>query len=271
MNDYHKMFRRIVSSTHFDRAKRFTGSLERYLGVNHFWYYSISNSGDYSFFGSHVDWSEFCFEQNLLIPFVCLRHPSHVSLGLSLMKAESNSDFQHVLNLAWERFQINFNINIVRRIPEGIEGFGFGSKFNDPKADERLINQLPLLKMFFKSFRAQNGKVFSLLEENKINLSSEFGSVFYEKPKHVCYPASREEFLCKIGYGNLLSLSSRENDVLRYVAEGYPASFIAEQLDLSHRTVENYIANLKDKLLCESKVELIQKAKALKAGSLIEF
>lgn len=271
MNDYQKKFRRIVSSTYFDRAKRFAGSLESYLGVNHFWYYSISNVGDYSYFGSHVDWSEFCFEQNLLVPFACLRHPSNVSLGLSLMKSESDSEFQHVLKLAWERFQINFNINIVMRNPEGIEGFGFGSRFNDAKSDERLINQLPLLKMFFKSFRDKNGKVFSLLEENKIDLSSEFGSVFYEKPKHLCYTASREEFLNKIGYGNLLSLSSREKDVLRYVAEGYPASFIAKQLNLSTRTVENYIAILKDKLLCDSKVKLIQKAKALKAETLIEF
>lgn len=258
-------------TTYFDRAKRFAGSLENYLGINHFWYYCISNTGDYSYFGSNVGWSEFCFEQNLLIPFVCLRHPSNAFLGLSLMKAESDSEFQHVLKLAWERFKINFNINIVMRNPTGIEGFGFGSRFNDPKSDERLINQLPLLKMFFRSFRDKNRKIFSLLEENKTNISSEFGSIFYEKSKHLCYTASREEFLYKIGYGDLLSLSSRENDVLRYVAEGYPASFIATQLELSNRTVENYIANLKDKLFCDSKVELIQKAKALKAEALIEF
>lgn len=271
MNDYQKMFKKIIVSSPFDQAKRFVGPLEKYLGINHFWYYFISNTGDYSYFGSHVDWSEFCFEQNLLVPFACLRHPTNVSLGLSLMKAESNSEFQHVLKLAWERFQINFNINIVMRNPAGIEGFGFGSKFNDAKSDERLINQLPLLKMFFRSFREKNRKIFSQLEENKINISSEFGSIFYEKPKHLCYTASREEFLYEIGYGDLLSLSSRENDVLRYVAEGYPAPYIAKQLELSSRTVENYIANLKDKLLCDSKIELIQKAKALKAEALIEF
>lgn len=262
MNDYQKNFKKIVASTEFGRAKRFISSLESYLGVNHFWYYSISNTGEYSYLGSHVGWSEFCFEQNLLVPFTCLRHPSHVAVGLSLMKAESDSEFQHVLKLAWERFQINFNINIVMRNSKGIEGFGFGSRFNDSKSDERLINQLPLLQMFFKSFKEKNGKIFSLIEENKMNISSEFGSVFYEKPKHLCYMgSSKEEFLHKIGYGDLLLLSSRENEVLRYVAEGYPASFIANQLDLSNRTVENYIANLKDKLLCNSRVELIQKAR----------
>ena len=44
-----------------------------------------------------------------------------------------------------------------------------------------------------------------------------------------------------------------------------PAGYIAEQLQLSSKTVENYLANLKDKLGCESKVELIEKAKEIDA------
>ena len=67
-----------------------------------------------------------------------------------------------------------------------------------------------------------------------------------------------------MGFGAIQkSLSKREKEVLRFVADGYPASYIAGLLKLSCRTVENYIASIKCKLTIDSKVELIQKTKQL--------
>lgn len=52
-------------------------------------------------------------------------------------------------------------------------------------------------------------------------------------------------------------LSARERQCLQLVAKGLSAKAIAEELELSKRTVETYIDNVKSKLGCINKTELI--------------
>lgn len=53
--------------------------------------------------------------------------------------------------------------------------------------------------------------------------------------------------------------SKREMDILSYVVKGKTARQIANSLTLSARTVENYIANIKQKSGCKTKVDLVLK------------
>lgn len=55
-------------------------------------------------------------------------------------------------------------------------------------------------------------------------------------------------------------LSKRESECLFYLLRGKTAKEIARALTLSHRTVEGYIENIKFKLCCRTKTELIGKA-----------
>ena len=59
------------------------------------------------------------------------------------------------------------------------------------------------------------------------------------------------------GYGNL---SSREQQVMRLLAEGYSAKEIAEKLFISAKTVENHRANILNKLGLHSTLELVRYA-----------
>jgi len=55
-------------------------------------------------------------------------------------------------------------------------------------------------------------------------------------------------------------LTQRELQVLQYVTRGYTAKKIARQLDISFRTVEKHTLNIKTKLGCLSKGELIEES-----------
>jgi DNA-binding NarL/FixJ family response regulator len=57
-----------------------------------------------------------------------------------------------------------------------------------------------------------------------------------------------------------LTLTARELDVLRLIAQGFTNRQIAEKLTLSVRTVESHRANLMDKLDLHSRVELVRYA-----------
>lgn len=54
-------------------------------------------------------------------------------------------------------------------------------------------------------------------------------------------------------------LSKRETECLFYLLDGCTAKEIAAPLKLSHRTVERYIENMKNKLGCSTVSELIVK------------
>ena len=57
-----------------------------------------------------------------------------------------------------------------------------------------------------------------------------------------------------------ISLSAREQEVLRYLVHGYSQSSIAEELHLSIKTVSTYKSRLMQKLHCTSKSELVDYA-----------
>lgn len=263
MKCFHEMLRRVTSSPYHDRMLRFAAPLNDHFGINHFWYYKITFSGNYCYLGSHSAWSEFCFEKAMVSQFPCLRDPNTLQKGITLMKASANAEYKLVLDTAWKKFRINFNINLINTIPEGIEAFGFASRFNDSHADQRLLTNLPLLRYFTNVFRKEHKKLFQLIDDNQINLPNQFGPQFYENSITPVIPNNRDEFLRKMGFASILSLTPREIDVLKLISNGYPASYIAKQVHLGKRTVENYIATIKCKLACDSKVELIQKAQEI--------
>jgi DNA-binding CsgD family transcriptional regulator len=62
-----------------------------------------------------------------------------------------------------------------------------------------------------------------------------------------------------VGENSQLRLTPRETEVLNYVIQGLSAKKIARKINISHRTVEKYIENLKFKYNCATKSILIYK------------
>lgn len=72
--------------------------------------------------------------------------------------------------------------------------------------------------------------------------------------------ALREKTLLQ---GRLAELTERERDVMRLVVEGLPNKLIADQLDISVRTVEVHRARVFDKMEVKSAVELVNMLRRL--------
>ena len=72
--------------------------------------------------------------------------------------------------------------------------------------------------------------------------------------------ARREKGLVQ---GRLVELTDRERDVMRLVVEGLPNKLIADQLDISVRTVEVHRARVFDKMEVKSAVELANVLRSL--------
>lgn len=259
MNQYTELLNRVTSTHHHDRMLHSVEVLRRNLGVNHFWYNKVTYSGFTGFFSTTPDWSSFCAREVDTIkccPY--LYYPSSCPAGVQLLGMSSNEKLQKILNVGRNKFKTNFNLHIVTKTAEYIEGFGFGTPYNNAETYELLIRELPSILQFIKYFRKTNQRIFSMAEECPINLKAILGSGFITSEIAPVY--DRRKLLKEIGI-DLPKFSARDKDILGYLANGYPVSYIADELALSKRTIESHIDKLKNKLDCHSKIDLIQKAK----------
>lgn len=71
-------------------------------------------------------------------------------------------------------------------------------------------------------------------------------------------------FLSTIIKNNILQdkdkLTERERECIKLLKYGYPPKLIAKSMDISEKTVRNYIEMIREKLNCNSALEILQKA-----------
>lgn len=89
---------------------------------------------------------------------------------------------------------------------------------------------------------------------NFLSQLAKLESHFQAPKKQICYQLTNSIS------PNKFSLTERQSECLFYLLRGFNVPMIAERLDVSKRTVESHIENIKLKIGCFAKVELIEKA-----------
>jgi DNA-binding CsgD family transcriptional regulator len=96
------------------------------------------------------------------------------------------------------------------------------------------INNIPLLEGFIKEYKKKAKEIIKLSEENRI-VSPWIGACKYNK-----------------------ELTKREKEIARLLTYNLTANEIANNLNISKRTVESYVEKIKDKYMCDKKNELVK-------------
>ncbi|CAM2961447.1 response regulator transcription factor [Legionella worsleiensis] len=256
------LYRKVTSVPEHGLMLRSVAPLYSCFGVNNFYYVRVTSSGHYSGLSSHDSWHEyFCANIATIGKSPFLKHPDLVKPGINLLKNTDDPLLKKTLHTAWHEYGINFTLNIMKKIPEGIEAFGWGTDFNDPRAEERQLNDLPLLNQFIHYFYEHNQKLIRLAHEYQVDVSS-----FLDTELHDTYKVAvknKKKLLEHLGFSAVLSLTSRELETLNYLAHGFSAKYIAQQLRLSPRTVEDHVGTIKAKLNCQTRLELIRRTQEI--------
>ena len=256
-----------VTCRYHDKIKKACTPLFEHFNVNNFWYDAISNSGHHTYVGSHLEWCEYFNAEKLYLNFPYFRHPKFFHSGASVMEGLQDESLMRVLGSARTKFNIHQqSLLLTNKTSNGVELYGFSFKRMDLAM---IFNELPLLRLFVKKFREENQFLFSRMKDNLIDLAKLIGPTFYEESA-VASKAQftrRQEFLKKLGIKN--PLSPREEEVIKLLNQGYSATQIGKQIFLSPRTIEHHLERMKEKLGCNSKVELIQRARELEYYGLL--
>lgn len=245
-----------LSKKHNHRLTKFCQPLQTHFGINHFCVYNVTNDGYYSQIGTNLPWSDLFFTEELQSKLQknALLHPDHYQTKYLIARMDENETLRASVIQKIHAFETQQQLCIIEKTPRGMMGFAFGTNGSD-KSNFVLFNELAALGHFIERFKEDHEDILYAIEDEWVDLAGLTGPKFYDV---VDKKQKRNAFLNDIGASSQ-KLSKREQEVLLYVCKGFSARQAAEELGLAYKTVEHYIENIKNKLSCYSKADLVQK------------
>jgi DNA-binding CsgD family transcriptional regulator len=255
-----------VSYLYNRKLVRFCEPLKTHFNINHFYYYRLKDNGDFFTLGSHLPWTDYLTEEKLHLknPYFC--HPDYFQEGMYFHRYSENQSIQEMLNLARKNFNLSPNLQFLQKIEGGLEAFGFASQDLSPQQDVLILQELNLLKYFCRRFKEEFRFLIDREDDFKVDLGKELGEGFYQKKTLLIPSGINRNFFLKDIQSELVNLSNQEIEVYKKLLQGLTANDIGTQLCLSSRTIEHYIENIKNKLNCKSKKDLIHKYHSIAPG-----
>lgn len=139
--------------------------------------------------------------------------------------------------------------------PGIVEGFCFnGPNFGKEELTEYL-SDIDLLKKFSHYFRKEASHLIESIRKEGYNIKKIRGADFQEVPDDI--PLLNKKSKHSNFLKDLWGLSPQEQRCLELFKQGHTAQASAAKMGLSQRTVEHYLDNIKLKLNCISKWDLL--------------
>ncbi|MFZ4099031.1 MAG: LuxR C-terminal-related transcriptional regulator, partial [Chlamydiia bacterium] len=251
---------------HSDPIRKATAPIRQHLGVDYFTYHRIQADGRYIVLVDRPDWAERYVGDQIYLHDPYLRHPDVYTSGMCYVESFGSAAYQKVLEApVAEIFGATSNVLLIQKQKEAVEFFGFSGR-KGSVWERTFFNQPGQLKAFGSYFKQQMRPILQEVEADPGFLPILKGGDFFST--EAIHPTATKQaqsaYLSSIGHHHDVAqaslLSPRERDVLQALLKGHSSKESADQLQLSSRTVEFYLGNVKNKLGCLNRAELLQRS-----------
>lgn len=261
---------------HSDKIKRATKPLRDHLGVAYFTYHRIDREGKYTVLVDRPDWAEHYVEAQFYLDDPYLRHPDVYRSGFCLIESNGSEEYKkRILKDGKEIFNLDIGLIYIEKGVDCVEFFGFSGTKNQCPLEKIHLNHPQILKSFAAHFKNELGDILHQMEGESSSLLDLKGEDFLTNlPIH---PDLSSEALIKYlaatgkksEIAKALLLSPREKECILHLTSGRSAKETAFAMNLSPRTVESYLENIKTKLGCSTKQEIFSLAQSLQSLGLL--
>lgn len=255
----------VIFLPYVDNVKALCGPLEASLGVTYFSYLRFFKDGSMLWLTNSPEWGQDWFKDKLY------KHPfvkDYVALKFGdCFTWKQFGDTPPAPIETGNKFGVSNGITFLNPLDNCLEMFWFGASHdNQNKVDLYKSNK----DSFFRFIEFFKDKGYSLIKKSlDAPINFEDQEVFYDEKmksaEKTILTLLYSDFL-RFAYqsnGKTLFLSRQETICMSYCILQNSAKEIAEKMSLSERTVEDYIQNVKQKLSCYSKQDLLNKVVAL--------
>lgn len=264
------------SGKYLPRMKILATLLKETFNIPYFFYIHITKERKCTLLGSNPDLvHHYCDEkmQNTNPLFV---KTEEIGTGLCLYDSLDKSDFRGTMQQLEAKYGLKHSFVLIRKNESSTHFYGFTIPSNAREQETLLVNQAPVLKNFCSYFDTKMEPVLQKLAAQPVDLTEHLDPFVKKSSFHVPKTFLEDSKILKflgLVTGQTLStpnLSTREGQLVAHLLRGKSASEIGETLGLSTRTIEHYTDNVKNKLGCYSKSELIETLLLLRDSGLLE-
>lgn len=250
--EIHDKFQTITSS---NEVSQFLTPLKE-LGINYFHYGKMFKNGFLALLVSNAQWHKHVFRMEKPGPWPTTDQ-YQLESGCYLWE---NMYDPSLIQDARNYFNFGTGIVLINQYDDFYDTFSFGmSKTSSHNPFEFFLNHLEMLKQFTAFFKDSASKLILQAENNKLILPDSMKKNNNFKIKNQETDQIKRKISKCIQLSEKGLLTPREFECLKYLARGKTMKEIALYSNISPRTVEARINNIKKKLSCNLKTELINK------------
>jgi|GEM_PF-3666445 len=236
------------------------------LGLDGFWYSYIQEDGGFFQIGNSPSVAEMYFSNYLYVynSFVC--HPKNYYNNQTIIsEGFPDEKFQQAQKVVGDKLGFQNILVIYKQGGNGMHCFKFSSSKPQIPLNSIFLNNVDLLSCFADYFLDEWQPNFPSMDSFMIDIAKDMGSKFFELNPIFdrCKNKSNVlKLLKKMGIVDEFAfeeLTAREKECAEHYLLGKTAGQIAYCLNISRRTAEHHIENIKSKLGCSTKVDLFAK------------
>ena len=235
-----------------DTIRKLCRPIQDNLAIDHFAYIRIYRDGRYSQIANCPDIVEFFYENDLHISHPHVRNPTLFEAGFALMPVTKEDCYQEK---SIQLYRIDQTVLILKKSEEYAEHFLFAPKKLAKQDCSFLFHQLHLLDKFAHYFRREAITLINRSLDVGVNIRNELKEQFDITDPNI--PLFRKDLKKQAFLKTILPLTSREQACLNLFKTGHSAQTTGAKLKISQRTVEHHFENIKEKLGCRSKWDLL--------------
>lgn len=263
-----KDIKKIMSYTQ-DKVSCISYDLFKSTPISFFSYAKMYDSGNMVFFNTDSESTEKLVshgyyatleELNLFHSFGLKTTLMSPRLPLPLGVKASAEKYSGMVSVAAE-LSLFYRYFVIDRGADHYRVCGFGTHINKSSIITFYLNALPLFERFIRYFESQaRDMIDEYCPNDLICLDKYHEKIIVNENADTSFLIPQLNFNFRYGYENNLDrkvLTVRECECLGLIAQGYTMKSASRKLNISHRTVEQHLRNIKEKFRVNTKNELL--------------
>lgn len=234
------------------KIKDICSPLVNLLEVPVFTYGFIEEDGRFGYLSNATEFTDYYFSQKLYLDNPYFSHPALFRSGHTLSPCTFDEETQKALT---KKFQSDHLFLKIEAKPSRLEFFIFAHNSVDETGGNCYLPKLELFDQFGKHFKRKAKDLIGRMWADQFNIKKERGSDLFEAEAQVPLVNNDPKILSFLK--KTTGLTPQERRCLELFKQGYSAQGTAAVMGLSRRTVEHYFENIKNKLDCYSKYDLL--------------
>lgn len=232
------------------------------LGLTTFGYKRVYQNGQYLFLSTNQDWLQYHYQnvKNHGAFFQEAMDTAHLNHSYRVLWPSTRHD--HFLD-ALNHFGMWHGINFYKWKGDYLELWTFSTSCDRGSISQIYLNTLSYFEDFIHYFNLKSNEIINVNDKKKL-AQLEYGFSPPPLQESLLNPLSQiisqikiDKFLIN-GPNGIITLTKRESECIKLLGTGKSAKEVAAVLEISPRTVECYVNQIKEKTGCYSKSKLLK-------------